>query len=171
MFDHDIALSFAGEQRAQVEKIAECLKSAGARVFYDKYSKAELWGKDLYQHISQRSQLTELSRRPICLRIPSGSFPLPGTPRSKCRRLARKRHPRAVGSASAKTSHRDTTTVQQLPQGGSYDGWHSLTYRSLSTNFSRRFRWVGLRIPLRDLQVSKASDADDGVSIFCSIIP
>ncbi|WP_263353338.1 toll/interleukin-1 receptor domain-containing protein [Acidicapsa acidisoli] len=52
MFEYDITLSFAGEQRAEVEQIADCLIAAGAKVFYDKYSKAELWGKDLYQHLS-----------------------------------------------------------------------------------------------------------------------
>lgn len=52
MFEYDIALSFAGEQRGQVEKVAECLRSSGVRVFYDAYEKSDLWGKDLYQHLS-----------------------------------------------------------------------------------------------------------------------
>ena len=52
MFEYDITLSFAGEQRAQVEQIADCLIAAGVKVFYDKYSKANLWGKDLYEHLS-----------------------------------------------------------------------------------------------------------------------
>ena len=52
MFEYDIALSFAGEQRRQVEEIAQCLKAAGVAVFYDNFSKAQLWGEDLYQHLS-----------------------------------------------------------------------------------------------------------------------
>lgn len=52
MFEYDIALSFAGEQRKQVEGIAQCLETAGIEVFYDNFSKAQLWGKDLYQHLS-----------------------------------------------------------------------------------------------------------------------
>jgi hypothetical protein len=52
MFEYDITLSFAGEQRAEAEQIADCLIATGAKVFYDRYSKAELWGKDLYQHLS-----------------------------------------------------------------------------------------------------------------------
>jgi hypothetical protein len=52
MFEYEILLSFAGEQRAQVEQVAECLRSSGIRVFYDNYEKADLWGKDLYQHFS-----------------------------------------------------------------------------------------------------------------------
>lgn len=52
MFKYDIALSFAGEQRKQVEEIAQCLRTASVEVFYDNFSKAQLWGKDLYQHLS-----------------------------------------------------------------------------------------------------------------------
>jgi TIR domain len=52
MFEYDIALSFAGEQRKQIEEIAQCLGAAGVEVFYDSFSKAQLWGKDLYQHLS-----------------------------------------------------------------------------------------------------------------------
>ena len=52
MFKYDIALSFAGEQRKQVEEIAQCLEAAGVELFYDNFSKAQLWGKDLYQHLS-----------------------------------------------------------------------------------------------------------------------
>lgn len=53
MFEYDIVLSFAGEQRAQVERVAECLRLAGVKVFYDAYEKSDLWGKDLYQHLSE----------------------------------------------------------------------------------------------------------------------
>lgn len=55
MSDHtyDIVLSFAGEDRAIAEKIAEELKEKGVNVFYDKYEEAELWGKDLYEHLSE----------------------------------------------------------------------------------------------------------------------
>lgn len=48
----DIALSFAGEQRKQVADVARYLTDAGVKVFYDEYQKADLWGKDLYQHLS-----------------------------------------------------------------------------------------------------------------------
>ena len=52
MFEYDVALSFAGEQRAEVLQVAECLKKAGVRVFYDEDEKATLWGKNLYDHLS-----------------------------------------------------------------------------------------------------------------------
>jgi hypothetical protein len=50
-FEYDVALSFAGEQREYVERVASNLRSGGVRVFYDSYEKADLWGKDLYEHL------------------------------------------------------------------------------------------------------------------------
>jgi hypothetical protein len=52
-FEYHVALSFAGEDRAYVDMIAENLKARGVRVFYDDYEKADLWGKDLYVHLTQ----------------------------------------------------------------------------------------------------------------------
>ena len=51
VFDYDVALSFAGEDRPQAEALALLLKKKGVRVFYDKYEEADLWGKDLYTHL------------------------------------------------------------------------------------------------------------------------
>jgi hypothetical protein len=51
-FQYDVALSFAGEQRSEVVRVAECLKDAGVSVFYDDYEKSTLWGKNLYDHLS-----------------------------------------------------------------------------------------------------------------------
>lgn len=50
--DYNIALSFAGEDREYVEKIAYGLKECGVNVFYDKFKTVELWGKDLYQYLN-----------------------------------------------------------------------------------------------------------------------
>jgi hypothetical protein len=47
---YDIVLSFAGEDRAYVEEVAEKLEQRGVDVFYDKFEKATLWGKDLAEH-------------------------------------------------------------------------------------------------------------------------
>lgn len=48
-FEFETALSFAGEQRDYVERVADCLKAHGVKVFYDKYE--DLWGKDMYLHL------------------------------------------------------------------------------------------------------------------------
>lgn len=50
-FAYDVALSFAGEQRSYVQKVAAALRRQGIRPFYDDYEKVELWGKDLYEHL------------------------------------------------------------------------------------------------------------------------
>lgn len=50
---YKVALSFAGEDRAHAEKLAKLLRTAGITVFYDTYEKADLWGKDLYQHLQK----------------------------------------------------------------------------------------------------------------------
>lgn len=52
MFTYDVVLSFAGEDRAYVERIAKLLIEQDIKVFYDKFETANLWGKDLYQYLS-----------------------------------------------------------------------------------------------------------------------
>ncbi|RKU31693.1 hypothetical protein C6499_04100 [Candidatus Poribacteria bacterium] len=51
-YEYDVALSFAGEDRQHVEALAELLENNGYKVFYDKYERAQLWGKNLYPHLS-----------------------------------------------------------------------------------------------------------------------
>ena len=46
---YEVALSFAGEQRAYVEEVARHLGARGVAVFYDDFEKARLWG----QHLSE----------------------------------------------------------------------------------------------------------------------
>jgi len=50
--EYDIAISFAGEDRAVAESIAGKLLKDRIKVFYDSYEKATLWGKDLYEHLN-----------------------------------------------------------------------------------------------------------------------
>ncbi|MFQ5447573.1 MAG: TIR domain-containing protein, partial [Saprospiraceae bacterium] len=49
-YKYQIALSFAGEDRAYVDKVAELLKENDISVFYDKFEQVDLWGKDLGIH-------------------------------------------------------------------------------------------------------------------------
>ena len=51
-FDYDVAISFAGEQRREAEGIADHLRAASVSVFYDAYEQADLWGKNLYDHLA-----------------------------------------------------------------------------------------------------------------------
>jgi TolB-like protein len=47
----DVCLSFAGEDRPYVERVAAALRTAEVSFFYDSYEQVSLWGKDLYQHL------------------------------------------------------------------------------------------------------------------------
>jgi hypothetical protein len=49
----EVVLSFAGEDRHFVEKVANILDQHGVSLFYDRYQKATLWGKDLYEHLAK----------------------------------------------------------------------------------------------------------------------
>ena len=49
-YKYQVALSFAGEDRDYVQKVADILKQNGISVFYDKYEQIDLWGKDLGIH-------------------------------------------------------------------------------------------------------------------------
>lgn len=50
--DYDVVISFAGEDREYAEKLSAMLKKDGFSVFYDKYEEHDLWGKNLYEHLT-----------------------------------------------------------------------------------------------------------------------
>jgi len=49
--EYEVVLSFAGEDREYVERVAEILKLNQVSLFYDNYEEASLWGKDLAEHL------------------------------------------------------------------------------------------------------------------------
>lgn len=49
---YDVVISFAGEDRDVAKTLATALTLRGLTVFYDEYASAELWGKDLYSHLT-----------------------------------------------------------------------------------------------------------------------
>lgn len=50
-YEYQIALSFAGEDRAIAKELAQKSKDKGLSVFFDEYEQASLWGKNLYDHL------------------------------------------------------------------------------------------------------------------------
>ena len=68
--EYDVVISFAGEDREVAKSLADGLILKGMSVFYDEYARAELWGKDLYSH------LTEIYRdkSKYCLMVISESY-------------------------------------------------------------------------------------------------
>lgn len=53
-FEYDLALSFTGEDREIADFIANKVKSAGYKVFYDAFEQVELWGADLTRELPQK---------------------------------------------------------------------------------------------------------------------
>jgi len=51
--DYDVALSFAGEDREYVERVATLLRESGIKVFYDRFETAQLWGRNLADHLGE----------------------------------------------------------------------------------------------------------------------
>lgn len=48
---YEVVLSFAGEDREYVERVAAILTEQGVSLFYDAYEEAMLWGKNLVEHL------------------------------------------------------------------------------------------------------------------------
>ena len=52
-YKYEVVLSFAGEQRDYVEKVAVRLKELNIKYFYDLDETVNLWGKNLSQYLDQ----------------------------------------------------------------------------------------------------------------------
>lgn len=76
-FEFEVALSFAGEDRVYVEKIAGELKSRGINVFYDEYETAKLWGKNLSTYLSE----VYYAKSRHCIPFISKNYPLKEWPK------------------------------------------------------------------------------------------
>jgi len=71
-FEYDVALSFAGEDRAVAEELGNLLVSKGITVFYDEYRVGDPWGRDLVDHL-----VNIYSRKArYCVMLISGHYPL-----------------------------------------------------------------------------------------------
>jgi hypothetical protein len=53
IFEYDVALSFAGEDRDNVDALAKLLSKKEILVFYDAYERSNLWGKNLLDHLEE----------------------------------------------------------------------------------------------------------------------
>jgi hypothetical protein len=52
-FEFDIAISFAGENRDFAKQLADIMNERGVKVFYDRFSEADLWGEDLIERLTE----------------------------------------------------------------------------------------------------------------------
>jgi hypothetical protein len=67
---YEIVLSFAGEDRALANEIAEKLTRRGISVFYDEFERAVLWGTDLFEYLTDIHQ----NRGRYCLALVSENY-------------------------------------------------------------------------------------------------
>lgn len=51
--EYDVALSYAGEDRDYVRRVANFLERNHVKLFYDEYEQLNLWGKELYNHLDE----------------------------------------------------------------------------------------------------------------------
>lgn len=75
--EYDVAVSFAGEDRSKVEAVVDALKRRGIKVFYDKDVEAELWGKNLVDHLHD----VYLRRARFCIMFVSKAYAHKAWPR------------------------------------------------------------------------------------------
>ena len=55
-YPYDVTLSYAGEDQDKAEALAGSLRQKGVNVFFDRYEKAALWGKNLYDYLTDLYQ-------------------------------------------------------------------------------------------------------------------
>jgi len=71
-FEYDVALSFAGEDRAIVEEFANLLEAQNIKFFYDNAEASDLWGKNLIDHLADVYE----ERARYCVMFISKNYPL-----------------------------------------------------------------------------------------------
>lgn len=72
LYQYDVAISFAGEDRQIAMQLVEKLEARGVSVFYDDNEQAHLWGKDLYEYLSD----VYSKKAQFCLMLISEHYPL-----------------------------------------------------------------------------------------------
>jgi len=70
-YPFDIAISFAGEDRAIANQLVELLQAKNINVFYDFQEQANMWGKDLIEHLTDVYE----NKARFCLMLISKYYP------------------------------------------------------------------------------------------------
>ncbi len=68
--EYDVALSYAGEDKAYVDDVAHALRRKSLRVFYDKFEEADLIGRNLIDHLSEIYQ----NKARLCIVFVSAAY-------------------------------------------------------------------------------------------------
>lgn len=71
-YPFDVAITFAGEDRQIALQLFELLRARGVSVFYDSNEQANLWGKDLYEYLTD----VYSKKAQFCLMLISKYYPV-----------------------------------------------------------------------------------------------
>ncbi len=141
-FEYEVALSFAGEQRAYVEQVAKIVQAAGVRVFYDEFEEIKMWGKDLASFLEQLFR--EKAR--FCVLFLSADYARKAWPRWEGRaataRLVQERGEYVLPVRF------DDTELPGLPPTTKYLDGRKLSPAELAENILQKLRFEG-RMPDR----------------------
>lgn len=132
--DYDVALSFAGEDRAYVEAVAHILKAKGIKVFYDKFETAALRGRNLADHLGD---VYGKQSRFVVMFI-SKHYPLRAWPK----------HERQSAQARAITENRivllparfDETEIEGMPSSTAYVNLRETTPKEFADLIAEKLR-------------------------------
>ena len=137
---YEVALSFAGEQREYVERVATALQSRGVSVFYDDFELVQLWGKDLVEELQEVFE----HRAALAVMFISKEYLEKVWPRHERRSILS----RAVQEKSAYVLpvRFDNTPVPGLPDSIRYEHAHDHTSEELAAMVAEKLgikRFVG----------------------------
>jgi hypothetical protein len=125
-FEFDVCISFAGDDRAVAERIAELILSTGMnrRVFYDEFEKVALWGEPLFNYLYE----VYSKRSRFCLILFSHRY----------RKRAWTRHELRAAQARVLTEHEAYVLPVALDEGAVPDEYASVGYWSFAPGDEER---------------------------------
>lgn len=167
---YEVALSFAGEDRIHAVALAEALFRRKVKVFYDKYEKSTLWGKDLYTHLSDLYQ----NKARYCVMFFSQYYVA----------KAWTKHELKAAQARALSENKeyilpvrlDSTEIPGILQTTAYLNWHEETPESIAEAILEKLGKV-TRVPfihertIMDWLVNEAQMYNGKVSVDLGDIP
>ena len=115
VFEYDVALSFAGEDREYADELASHLTQQHIRVFYDSYEQADLWGKNLIEHLEE----VYARRARFCVMFTSKAYAQKAWPTHE-RRAAQERAFQDIAGEYILPVRLDDTKIPGLPSTVAY---------------------------------------------------
>jgi gluconate kinase len=131
-YKYDVALSYAREDRMYAEDLADILRNQGVEVFYDRYEKPDLWGKNLYTHLADIYQ----NKARYCVMFLSRNYALKQWTK----------HEREAAQARAFKEREeyilpirlDNTEIPGLPSTIAYLNWNEETIESIADTIIKK---------------------------------